>query len=210
MVARWHVYTRWQPPSERTRVQAARLATQAAVRARLWQSAAEHRAPALAAAAAVLRVVHAVGNNTKTAIMTSLLLFKVCSVDGLCCTNVPPRRRSGKDISLQSPGQQRRVLVVQVLEWWFTEGEEELAEAQRRVPPPPPAYPPHPGGVDLPDNPSVCPLCHGKRIAPAQLAASGYVFCYKCIFDAVAQGGCCPVTRIRASLNDVRRLFLAA
>lgn len=99
---------------------------------------------------------------------------------------------------------------MQVLEWWFTQGEEELAEASRRVPPPPPAYPPHLAGIGLPDDPVLCPVCRKERVAPALLAVSGYVFCYQCVFTAVSQSGCCPVTRIRASLNDVRRLFLTS
>ena len=53
-------------------------------------------------------------------------------------------------------------------------------------------------------------MCGGKRVAPAMLAVSGYVFCYKCVFTAVSQSGYCPVTRIRASPDDIRRLFLSA
>jgi peroxin-12 len=100
--------------------------------------------------------------------------------------------------------------LLQVVEWWYTAGEEKVEEARRNVPPPPPAYPPHPGGMPLIADASVCPICHRKRVAPAQLATSGYVFCYKCIYTIVATHGRCPVTHIRASLDDIRRLFLSA
>lgn len=63
----------------RCRMQMERLEKQAQVRAQLWTSAMNNRSPGLALASMVLRVSHALGNHTKTAIMTSLLLFKVCS-----------------------------------------------------------------------------------------------------------------------------------
>eukprot|EP00892_Ulva_mutabilis_P001024 jgi/Ulvmu1/10922/UM007_0101.1 len=151
----------------------ARLQAQADTRRRLWQRGVSDRAPAALAAAALLRGIHAVGNNAKTSLLATLILFKV-------------------------------------LEWWFTAGEERVAEARRAVPPPPPAYPPHAAGVPLIADASVCPVCHRKRVAPAQLATSGYVFCYKCAYSAVAAHGCCPVTHIRSTLDDIRRLFLSS
>lgn len=48
-----------------------------------------------------------------------------------------------------------------------------------------------------------------NRVNPATLAVSGYVFCYPCIFNWVAQRRCCPVTRQPATLDHVRRLFEA-
>jgi peroxin-12 len=98
----------------------------------------------------------------------------------------------------------------QVLEWWFERGEEELEAASRAVPPPPPPYAPHPRGVPLPADRGACPLCRRRRVAPAVLAVSGYAFCYKCLFQHVNAAGCCPVTRIRATADDIRRLFLSS
>lgn len=99
---------------------------------------------------------------------------------------------------------------VQVLEWWFMAGEERVEEARRAVPPPPPPYPPNPAGVPLIADASVCPVCHRHRVAPAQIATSGYVFCYKCAYTAVAAHSRCPVTLIRSGLDDIRRLFPSA
>jgi hypothetical protein len=58
-------------------MQEERLARQKRVRTRLWQSAMQKRSPGLALASAGLRAGHLLGNHTKTAIMSSLLLFKV-------------------------------------------------------------------------------------------------------------------------------------
>lgn len=98
---------------------------------------------------------------------------------------------------------------LQALEWWFLTGEEQLMEAGRRIPPPPPQYSKHDTGIDLPGDLELCPLCHLHRVAPSLISTSGYVFCYKCAFQHVNQHGCCPVTRICASLDDIHRLFLA-
>lgn len=96
------------------------------------------------------------------------------------------------------------------LEWWFTAGEEKLASSSALPPPPPPPAPlPVREGVGLPDNPQQCPLCRRLRVNPSVLAQSGYVFCYPCIFKFVMDHGCCPVTRIDASLDDIRKLYEA-
>ena len=63
--------------SECTYMQRDRLEKQAQVRAQLWGSALQQRSPGLVVASALLRASHALGNHTKTAVMTSLLLFKV-------------------------------------------------------------------------------------------------------------------------------------
>jgi len=94
------------------------------------------------------------------------------------------------------------------MEWWWSSGEEELQRATRKVPPPPPPYAPHEEGVQPPNDRALCPLCQHKRSGPTMIATSGYVFCYKCIFPYVNEHGRCPVTYIRASLNDIRRLML--
>ena len=97
------------------------------------------------------------------------------------------------------------------LEWWYTTAEDRLAAGKALPPPPAPPPPaPHPDGVPLPALPSECPLCRRARQNPAALAVSGYVFCYPCIFNWVAQRRCCPVTRAPATLDHVRRLFEGA
>jgi peroxin-12 len=97
------------------------------------------------------------------------------------------------------------------LEWWYSSAEDALA-ANRVLPPPPaPRAPlPAPGGVGLPPSREQCPLCCKRRVNPAVLAVSGYVFCYPCVFSHVVQHSCCPVTRFPASLDSVRKLYDAS
>lgn len=78
-------------------MQAERLAKQSAVRSRLWQAGKEHHAPALMLAATLLRVLHAVGNHTKTAVLTTLLLFKVRCRTHCCSLERTTMQRPGDD-----------------------------------------------------------------------------------------------------------------
>jgi peroxin-12 len=41
------------------------------------------------------------------------------------------------------------------------------------------------------------------------LAVSGYAFCYPCVFSHVSEAHCCPVTRIPATLDHIRKLYEA-
>lgn len=99
-------------------------------------------------------------------------------------------------------------VTMQLLEWWYTSGEQRLGSQKTTVvPPPPPLLGPHADGIALPRNPDICPLCRRGRTNPAMAVPSGYVFCYPCIFDHVSQYGCCPVTRLPASIDQIRRLY---
>jgi peroxin-12 len=107
----------------------------------------------------------------------------------------------------------RSILILTVfgfkaLEWWYTSAEDKLASNKALPPPPPPRAPmPAPGGVGLPPSREHCPLCKQKRVNPAVLAVSGYVYCYPCVFNHVMEQGCCPVTRFPATLEHVRKLY---
>ena len=97
---------------------------------------------------------------------------------------------------------------MQLLEWWYTSGEQRLGSQKNTVvPPPPPLLGPHPDGIALPKNAETCPLCRRTRTNPAMAVPSGYVFCYPCIFDHVSHYGCCPVTRLPAHIDQIRRLY---
>jgi len=101
------------------------------------------------------------------------------------------------------------IFIFKALEWWYLVGEERLKERRKLpIPPPPPPPVPHPDGIELPTNrPDLCPLCMSVRTNPTQLTASGYVFCYACIFDYVSLRSSCPVTLVPAHLNQLRRLY---
>lgn len=49
--------------------------------------------------------------------------------------------------------------------------------------------------------------CRQPCTNPAQVATSGFVFCYPCAFAYVTDHGCCPVTLIPASVDHVRKLY---
>lgn len=46
-----------------------------------------------------------------------------------------------------------------------------------------------------------------QRTNPAMVISSGYVFCYPCIFHHVSRHGFCPVTRMPAGVDQLRRLY---
>ncbi|KAA6419431.1 MAG: Peroxisome biogenesis 12 [Trebouxia sp. A1-2] len=103
------------------------------------------------------------------------------------------------------------VFAFKLLEWWYTSAEEKLG-AQQALPPPPPPPPPKPSpdGLKLPGDPTTCPICRKRRTNPAMASVSGYVYCYPCIFGSIDQHGCCPVTKLPATVDQIRRLYQSA
>ncbi|RMZ52683.1 hypothetical protein APUTEX25_000802 [Auxenochlorella protothecoides] len=98
--------------------------------------------------------------------------------------------------------------VARLLEWWYTSGEQALGErAALTPPPPPPPLAPAEGGIQLPDDAALCPLCRSERKNPALLAPTGYAFCYTCVHRHVSEAGACPVTLEPVKLEDIWRLY---
>ncbi|TKR81189.1 hypothetical protein L596_015104 [Steinernema carpocapsae] len=52
-----------------------------------------------------------------------------------------------------------------------------------------------------------CPLCLKQREVDTALSVSGYVFCYKCIYDYLRREHSCPVTQIPARTTHLVRLY---
>jgi peroxin-12 len=123
-------------------------------------------------------------------------------------------RESWVQVSSAAGTHTRSALILAVfgyklLEWWYTSAEQKLGGQEAPPPPPPPPAPkPSPQGVRLPNDPGICPLCRAKRVNPAMIATSGYVFCYPCAFKFVESEGFCPVTKIPARVSQIRRLYL--
>ena len=80
------------------------------------------------------------------------------------------------------------------------------AESRGSMVPPPPPPPPLPPGQSTWPPPSVCPTCRMVAIDPIA-SPSGFVFCEKCIYPAVARTGRCPVTNQPLRASELRRLY---
>eukprot|EP00405_Crypthecodinium_cohnii_P026875 CAMPEP_0206491530 /NCGR_PEP_ID=MMETSP0324_2-20121206/45101_1 /ASSEMBLY_ACC=CAM_ASM_000836 /TAXON_ID=2866 /ORGANISM="Crypthecodinium cohnii, Strain Seligo" /LENGTH=348 /DNA_ID=CAMNT_0053972839 /DNA_START=202 /DNA_END=1245 /DNA_ORIENTATION=- len=97
-------------------------------------------------------------------------------------------------------------------QWWFQRSHLLQPYQPRKVPPPPPPMPPYrdvsllkpqpgkstedaPGSalVLLPQDRTICAICHRRRKNPAA-SSSGFVFCYPCLVKHVSHFGHCPVT----------------
>ncbi|KAJ1719390.1 ubiquitin-protein ligase peroxin 12 [Coemansia erecta] len=94
------------------------------------------------------------------------------------------------------------------LEWWYRSDFHQRVQ-QKPVPPPPMPLRPHPDGVGVPVDQTVCALCGRPRTNPAMLP-TGFVFCYPCIHRHVADAGTCPVTLTLATVGDIRKLYADA
>eukprot|EP00160_Parvularia_atlantis_P018449 Unigene6835_Nuclearia_a/m.20948 Unigene6835_Nuclearia_a/g.20948 ORF Unigene6835_Nuclearia_a/g.20948 Unigene6835_Nuclearia_a/m.20948 type:complete len:117 (-) Unigene6835_Nuclearia_a:63-413(-) len=93
------------------------------------------------------------------------------------------------------------------LQWWYASGyaKSNLAPSLP-IPPAPAPLAPAAGGVGLPEDRTLCPLCRKPR-TNATVIPSGYVFCFPCIFAHVEQHGVCPVTLERTSLDQLRKIY---
>ncbi|KAK9087785.1 hypothetical protein Syun_030179 [Stephania yunnanensis] len=100
------------------------------------------------------------------------------------------------------------VFFFKMMEWWYQSAEERMS-APTVYPPPPPPPPPKvaEGGIPLPPDRTICPLCSQKRVNPSVAAVSGFVFCYTCIFRYVTQYKRCPVTLMPTTADQIRKLF---
>jgi hypothetical protein len=54
---------------------------------------------------------------------------------------------------------------------------------------------------------SLCPICKQQRKNDTALSVSGFVFCYKCIFQYLKRHGMCPITRIPAKVQNLVCLY---
>ena len=64
----------------------------------------------------------------------------------------------------------------------------------------------HPGSSAA--NHPLLPLPPRRKCSnPAQVATSGFVFCYPCVFAHVMDHGRCPVSGVPATLDHIRKLY---
>lgn len=105
------------------------------------------------------------------------------------------------------------VYVLQFLQWWYQREHLLQPGRPRKAPPPPPRRFPYPDSttstgqrlVVLPEDATICPLCHRQRQNPA-MSCGGYAFCYTCLVPHVREFGHCPITGQRMRLEEIRRI----
>ncbi|KAL7754090.1 ubiquitin-protein ligase peroxin 12 [Sorochytrium milnesiophthora] len=98
------------------------------------------------------------------------------------------------------------IFAYKFLEWWYTHDFTKEQKKAIPVPPPPQRIMPHPDAQRLPESVKECPICRTSIVNPAALP-TGYVFCYKCIFAHVQDHAECPVTRVPAVVDDIRKIY---
>eukprot|EP00741_Cyanophora_paradoxa_P007550 tig00001154_g7302.t1 len=96
------------------------------------------------------------------------------------------------------------VFLFKFLEWYYSV-EPQGAGGLPAVPPPGPPRRAL-GGIPVPRDKRVCPLCRRPR-TNAAVAPSGIAFCYPCLFAYVREHRRCPVTFLPASLDQLRRIY---
>jgi len=90
------------------------------------------------------------------------------------------------------------------LEWWYNEPR--FQQSVEEAPTPPTAPSIAPDGLRIPENKLHCPICDKPRTNPA-IAASGFAFCYPCIFRYVQDHKRCPITFIATDVDQIRKIY---
>lgn len=104
------------------------------------------------------------------------------------------------------------------LEWWYSSSYARSRLSNNKtltgppaLRPPPMKLEPHPEGLwgkeaegERPKA-GFCVVCRNNVVNPTALP-SGYVGDYRCLFDYIEKEGRCPVTRIKVSTGDLRKV----
>ncbi|XP_074045013.1 peroxisome assembly protein 12 [Macrotis lagotis] len=101
------------------------------------------------------------------------------------------------------------VFFLQFLDWWYSSENQETIKSLTTLPTPPP-----PVHLDYNSDPSllpklktVCPLCRKTRVNDTALATSGYVFCYRCVYNYVRSHQTCPITGYATEVQHLVKLY---
>ncbi|CAB3369991.1 Hypothetical predicted protein [Cloeon dipterum] len=108
-------------------------------------------------------------------------------------------------IALIGPGLARcleiSAFTLQFLQWWHGDDGPRTKLVALPVPSAPPLLP---GGQEYS---GLCPLCLRPWNIETVLPVSGFVFCYKCIFQHLKETKRCPVTNYPATTDDLLRIY---
>ena len=101
------------------------------------------------------------------------------------------------------------VFFLQFLEWWYSSENQETVKTLTALPtPPPPVHLDYNSDSPLlPKMKTVCPLCRKNRVNDTVLATSGYVFCYRCVFNYVRSHQACPITGYPTEVQHLIKLY---
>ncbi|OQS06089.1 hypothetical protein THRCLA_01850 [Thraustotheca clavata] len=101
------------------------------------------------------------------------------------------------------------IISFKFLEWMYSDmNPRPISHGNGNCPPPPPPLPPQLNNSAIPitSDAQRCALCNRIRTNPAS-CASGYVFCYPCIYQYVNDHHECPVTRLPCDVTSVARIY---
>ncbi|XP_033627799.1 peroxisome assembly protein 12-like [Asterias rubens] len=82
-----------------------------------------------------------------------------------------------------SQGLSVSIFFLQFLEWWYMSQDNQSRLAVTALPIPKPPKVEQKEKSAVPEDVSLCPLCHKHRTNDTALSTSGYVFCYPCIYS---------------------------
>jgi hypothetical protein len=187
----------------------------------------EHRRPWLKPAHRVLQTVypplHAALELLNVAIAIGYLADRTPYFNWqFLLMGVTIRRASRGDMqaAAASPGAMRAVRVAslllmgiavafRLLDWWNTGAGREASNTivRESLPAPdPPTVPPAMPGKQQPADGN-CGVCHKPFVNAAVNTVSGYVCCYPCLHQYVAEHQACPVSGMPCGLSSIRRLY---
>ncbi|ELW61739.1 peroxisome assembly protein 12 [Tupaia chinensis] len=108
-----------------------------------------------------------------------------------------------------STGLSVSVFFLQFLDWWYSSENQETIKSLTALPtPPPPVHLDYNSDSPLlPKMKTVCPLCRKTRVNDTVLATSGYVFCYRCVFNYVRSHQACPITGYPTEVQHLIKLY---
>ncbi|XP_029945546.1 peroxisome assembly protein 12 [Salarias fasciatus] len=94
------------------------------------------------------------------------------------------------------------VFFLQFLDWWYSSDNQSAVKSLTSMPAPPP-----PLHLQQSADRRSCPLCLHLRSNATALSTSGFVFCYRCIYNYVKANRRCPLTGFPSELQHLVKIY---